>query len=102
RHFRLQRHRVTATPPVRDGLGNAAKRLEDRTPGPWVKWRTRARHARAIRFIETYCRPPKGHGHGRPMRLATFQKEWLEDVLADGVDVGVQSIPRGNGKSTFR
>jgi phage terminase large subunit-like protein len=36
------------------------------------------------------------------MRLAGFQKDWLEDVLADGVDVGVQSIPRGNGKSTFR
>lgn len=36
------------------------------------------------------------------MRLAGFQKEWLEEALADGVDVAVQSIPRGNGKSTFR
>lgn len=85
-----------------DQLGNAAKRLQDRTVGPWERWKTRARHARAIRFIESYCPAPKGKGHGRPLRLAPFQKEWLEDALADGVDVAVQSIPRGNGKSTFR
>jgi phage terminase large subunit-like protein len=36
------------------------------------------------------------------LKLAPFQKEWLEDSLADGVDVSVQSVPRGNGKSTFR
>jgi phage terminase large subunit-like protein len=36
------------------------------------------------------------------MRLAPFQKEWLEETLADDVMVAVQSIPRGNGKSTFR
>lgn len=87
---------------AKDQLGNAAKRLGDDTGGPWVRWRTRPLHARAIRFIESYCRPPKGKGHGRPMRLASFQKEWLEDVLAAGVDVGAQSVPRGNGKSTFR
>lgn len=87
---------------AKDQLGNAAKRLEERTGGPWSRWKTRSRHARAIRFIETYCRPPKGKGHGRPLRLATFQKEWLEAALADGVDVAVQSVPRGNGKSTFR
>lgn len=87
---------------ARDFAGNAAKKLQNRTAGPWERWRTASRHARAIRFIETYCRPPKGTGHGRPMRLAPFQKEWLEEVLAPGVDVAVQSIPRGNGKSTFR
>lgn len=83
-------------------LGNAAKRLQNTTEGPWGSWRTKALHARAIRFCETFCRPPKGKGHGKPLKLAAFQKEWLEDVLAPGVDVGVQSIPRGNGKSTFR
>jgi phage terminase large subunit-like protein len=87
---------------AKDQLGNAAKRLGDHTGGPWVRWKTRARHARAIRFIETYCRAPKGKGHGRPLRLAPFQKEWLEEALAPGVDVAVQSLPRGNGKSTFR
>lgn len=86
-----------------DGFGgNAAKRLANQTEGPWVRWRTRSRHARCIRFCETYCRAPKGKGHGRPLKLARFQKEWLEEALADGVDVAVQSIPRGNGKSTFR
>jgi phage terminase large subunit-like protein len=85
-----------------DQPGNAAKRLQERSVGPWTRWRTRSRHARAIRFIETYCRPPKGVGYGRPLQLAPFQKEWLEDALADGVDVAVQSVPRGNGKSTFR
>lgn len=87
---------------AKDLLGNASKRLQDATGGPWGRWKTRARHARAIRFVETYCRAPKGKGHGRPLRLAQFQKEWLEEALADGVDVAVQSIPRGNGKSTFR
>lgn len=87
---------------AKEFAGNAAKKLPNRTAGPWESWRTASRHARAIRFCETYCRPPKGKGHGKPMRLAPFQKEWLEDVLAPGVDVGVQSIPRGNGKSTFR
>ena len=87
---------------ARELTGNAAKRLENRTAGPWGRWRTRSRHARAIRFIETYCRPPKGKGAGKPIRLGRFQKEWLEDVLAEGVGIAVQSIPRGNGKSTFR
>jgi phage terminase large subunit-like protein len=87
---------------AKEVAGNAAKKLPNRSAGPWERWRMSARHARAIRFIETYCRPPKGTGHGKPMRLAPFQKEWLEEVLAPGVDVGVQSIPRGNGKSTFR
>ncbi len=59
-----------------------------------------SRHARAIRFIETYCRPPKGHGHGEPLKLARFQKEFLEEALADGVDIAVLETPRGNGKSS--
>jgi phage terminase large subunit-like protein len=87
---------------AKDQLGNASKRLQDRSYGPWSRWKTKGRAARAIRFMETYCRPPKGKGHGKPIELAPFQKEWLEDVLAPGVDVAVQSIPRGNGKSTFR
>lgn len=60
-----------------------------------------SRHARAIRFIETYCRPPKGYGAGQPMVLAPFQKEWLEEVLADGMRAAAMSVARGNGKSTF-
>src|SRR4029077_1702465 len=60
-----------------------------------------SRWGRAIRFIETYCRAPKGAGHGQPIRLGLFQKEFLEEALADGVDVAAFEMPRGNGKSTF-
>src|SRR5262245_6455134 len=82
-------------------LGNASKRLQDSSPGPWMSWRTKSRAARAIRFIETYCRPPKGYGAGKRLRLARFQKEWLEAAYEDGVDAAALAIPRGNGKSTF-
>lgn len=60
-----------------------------------------SRHARYIKFIETYCRPPKGKGHGQPMRLGGFQKSWLEEVLATGISTAVMPTPSGNGKSTF-
>ena len=83
------------------GGNNAGKRVATTSAGPWKAWRTRTRHARAIRFIEAYCRPPKGRGHGRPLRLAGFQKEFLEGALADGVDVAVMQTPRGNGKSSL-
>jgi hypothetical protein len=82
--------------------GNAAKRVADASPGPWKSWpRNMSRHGRAIRFIETYCSPPKGVGHGQPLKLATFQKEWLEESLADGVDASILETPRGNGKSSL-
>lgn len=80
--------------------GNAAKRVADTSTGPWKKWRIKTRHGRAIRFIETYCRAPKGTGYGAPLKLATFQKEFLEEALADGVDTAVLETPRGNGKSS--
>lgn len=81
--------------------GNASKRVAIASAGPWKKWPPSSRAARAIRFIETYCRAPKGAGHGAPMRLAPFQKDFLEEALADGIDLAVLSTPRGNGKSTF-
>jgi phage terminase large subunit-like protein len=83
-----------------DRRGNAAKRVADTSAGPWKKWRIKTRHGRAIRFIETYCRAPKGTGYGAPLKLATFQKEFLEEALADGVDTAVLETPRGNGKSS--
>lgn len=86
------------------GVRNAAKRVADLSPGPWKtdpRWkRIRSRHGRAIKFIETYCRPPKGFGYGQTLKLAKEQKEFLEESLADGIDVAVKSMPRGNGKST--
>lgn len=68
---------------------------------PWRSWRTRSRAARAVRFIESYCVVPKGHGAGERVRLARFQRELIEEVLADGVRAAVASMPRANGKSTL-
>jgi phage terminase large subunit-like protein len=79
----------------------ASNQLRTTDPPPWRTWRTKSRHGRAIRFVETYCVPPKGYGAGRPLRLAPFQKHWLEEVLAGGVTSAAMSVPRGNGKSTF-
>lgn len=44
---------------------------------------------------------PKGAGHGQPLKLAKWQKEWLEESLADGIDASVLQTPRGNGKSSL-
>jgi phage terminase large subunit-like protein len=85
----------------RQEYGYATKRVADTSPGPWKSWTKLSRWGRAIRFIETYCRPPKGQGHGQPLKLADFQKEFLEEALADGIDLSVLGTPRGNGKSTF-
>lgn len=72
------------------------------TRPPWKTSRHRrmSRHGRAIAFVQKYCRPPKGKGHGKPIRLATFQKEFWEEGLADNVDVAILSSGRGNGKSS--
>lgn len=82
-------------------LGNASKRLKNASPGPWVDWPETDRADRAIRFIETFCRPPKGYGAGQPLKLAEFQKDWLRTVLQGGVNSAAMSVARGNGKSTF-
>lgn len=84
-----------------DNRGNSAKRLADVSAGPWKTWPEKARHLRAIRFIETYCRAPKGKGFGQPMELAAFQKKWIRAVLADDIDLGILQTPRGNGKSSL-
>lgn len=85
-----------------DQLGNAAKRVRDQTVPPWKRWKRMSRHARAIRFIETYCHVVKGHHAGKLIRLGTFQKEFLEETLAERppVEVGILETPRGNGKSS--
>lgn len=92
-------------PPHNDARGNAAKRVAIAEPGPWKTdpaWqKIKARHLRAIRFIETYCRPAKGNRHGQPLKLAPFQKEFLRRSLAPGADIGILATPRGNGKSSL-
>lgn len=82
-------------------MANASKRVVDDSPGPWTKSTRRARHQRAIEFIERYCVLPKGYGNGKPMKLAKFQKEWLKRSLAGDVGSSVMEVARGNGKSSF-
>lgn len=82
------------------GVRNAARHVVNSSSGPWARWRG-SRHGKYIRFIETYCRSPKGEGHGKPLRLASWQKEGIEAMFAADVDAAAQSFPRGNGKSTI-
>ena len=82
-----------AANPIRQGEGHR-KRVADKTAGPWTRWRTHSRPARAIRFMETYCRLPKGYGAGQPIKLAEFQKDWIEESLADGVNSSAMSVGR--------
>src|SRR5262245_41312912 len=82
------------------GNRNRAKRISELTllsRAPWQDWRTRSQVARALRFMETYVIVPQGRGQGRPMKVRRFQRELLEQVLAN--EASVVSLPRGNGKS---
>lgn len=81
--------------------GNARARFDDLSEPPWYRWKTKDPAERCIRFIETYCRSPKGVGHGKPMRLAPFQKAWIRSALAPGIREAALSAPRGSGKSTL-
>lgn len=81
--------------------GNARTKFGDLTPGPWYDWAETDPASRAIRFIETYCRAPKGFGYGQPMKLAPFQQKWIRDILAPGIRQAVLLCPRGQGKSTL-
>lgn len=85
----------------RIGLDNRRKRVADPSDGPWLAWSETDRAERAIRFMETYCRCPKGYTAGQLLTLAPFQLEWLRDVLAPGVSSAVMQVPRGNGKSSL-
>ncbi|MDH6242533.1 terminase TerL endonuclease subunit [Mycobacterium sp. OTB74] len=83
------------------GRGNASFKLADTSPPPWLRWREKDPAKRATKFIETYCRSPKGAGHGKPIRLAEFQKAWIAEILKPGIREAVLQAPRGQGKSTL-
>ena len=55
---------------------------------------------KAIRFLET-LRIPEGPKAGEQLRLAPFQKQFIEGALAAQIDVGVLSVGRGNAKSAI-
>lgn len=81
--------------------GNARSKFADTTDPPWYRWREKDPAKRATRFIEQYCRAPKGHGYGKPLKLAQFQEDWIAEILAPGVRQAVLQCPRGQGKSTL-
>lgn len=83
-------------------LGNASKRLDSDPIPPWAGWaEVPGSAAHAIRWMEAFCRTPKGFGAGNFICLAPFQKRWLRQVLGPGVNSAVMSCPRGQGKSTL-
>lgn len=87
---------------LRTGNRNAAKSAATAEPAPWLAWPEPQRSpVHAIRWIETYCTLPKGHGAGERIRLANFQKKWIAEALAPGVTSTAMSVARGNGKSTL-
>ncbi|WP_288943720.1 terminase TerL endonuclease subunit [uncultured Roseovarius sp.] len=55
---------------------------------------------KAIRFLESLS-IPEGSKAGEPVKLAPFQKEFVRGALADGVNVAVLSIGRGNAKTAL-
>lgn len=83
-----------------DALGNAAKRVEDPSPGPWEKWRG-SRVARFVRFTEKYLRSPKSADMSRPLKLMPWQKEFAEAFLEGDYSEAILGMGRGGGKSTF-
>jgi phage terminase large subunit-like protein len=66
---------------------------------PWASWRG-SMTGRRIKFIETQLIVPKGHNAGRKVKLARYQKELIEEFCCDEVRYGLESLPRGNAKST--
>src|SRR5712664_4214194 len=80
--------------------GNAAKRAEDSTAGPWIKWKG-SRVSRFVRFAEKYLRPPRGEYAGQPIKLLKWQRDFAEEYYAEVVSAAVLGMGRGGGKSTF-
>lgn len=56
--------------------------------------------APAITFLQK-LKIPEGPLAGRPMRLAPFQRQFVNGAMADGVSVAALSIGRGNAKSAL-
>src|SRR5690606_32282245 len=51
-------------------------------------------------FIST-LKVPTGRLAGAPVKLAPYQAKFIDGAFAPGVNVGVLSVGRGNGKSTL-
>ncbi len=56
--------------------------------------------AKAIAFLES-LRIPEGPNAGKRLKLAPFQKQFIEGAFSPGGNVGVLSIGRGNAKTAL-
>jgi phage terminase large subunit-like protein len=56
--------------------------------------------AKAIRFLQTLA-IPEGPLAGRRLKLAPFQKQFVEGALDPATDIAVLSVGRGNAKSAL-
>lgn len=61
----------------------------------------KGRACRRVRFVREFCRVPRGHGAGAPVRLRKFQTEIVAGAFAPGVRTALVSIPRANGKTAL-
>lgn len=55
-------------------------------------------------LVKRFCKSlavPTGRLAGKPIKLAPYQNRFIDGAFADGVNVGVLSIGRGNGKSAI-
>ena len=61
------------------------------------------RGERAIRFIEHFCKIPSGAQVGKPIKLETFQKDFIKSVFNNPVGTrrAYLSIGRKNGKTAL-
>lgn len=55
---------------------------------------------KAVNFLEN-LKIPQGNLAGSPLRLAPFQRQFVEGALADGVSTAILSIGRGNAKTAL-
>lgn len=54
--------------------------------------------------VKRFCKTlavPNGRLAGKPVKLAPYQTRFIDGAFADGINVGVLSVGRGNGKSSI-
>lgn len=60
--------------------------------------------AKTSTLVKRFCRSlsvPTGRLAGKPIKLAPYQNRFIDGSFADGINVGVLSVGRGNGKSAI-
>lgn len=55
---------------------------------------------KAVQFLQS-LRIPQGPKAGQPLKLAPFQKQFVQGALADDINLAVLSIGRGNAKTAL-